>query len=385
MEALKVGHGRECITPPLGIKMVGYAARTEGARDVHDDLFVNAVALQAGQEQIALLAYDVCSFRLELVTQIKSAIAERTGLGPERVLLNTSHTHAGPLVGRRHDEEGHPEYTRSVVQKSVEALSAALEDAVPATFRVGSAPVDIGCNRRERQPDGSIRLGHNPDGPSLKEMTVWRFARSQKPDVVLFSTAMHGTTLGGKNLSISAEWMGRAVHRLETESADIRAVFLQGCAGDQDPYYTLCENRRGTFDEVEQHGRDAAAAVTLALDEQRELNPFPLCVLSREVTLPGKEDESDTRSLPMHGLRMGDAVLLGLGCEAFVEYALFGREVCPAEETLVLGYTDAGIGYLCTADAFEDGGYETNTSRVAPQSEQMVKDAMVEMLSDLAG
>ncbi len=386
MSNLMVGHGRECITPPLGIRMVGYAARTKGAADVHDDLFVDAVALGDGNETVAILAYDLCLFRLETAQEVKSAIRDETGLEPEQVFLNTSHTHAGPALGGGEEKvENQEQYRADVIRKTLAALRSAMDDMAPAALAVGRAPLDIGCNRRERKDDGNVGLGHNPNGPTLQEVTVWRFARSRRPDVVLFSTPMHGTTLGGENLSLSAEWMGLARRYLEEQWGDGLAVFLQGCGADQDPYYSITESgARGTFEEVEQHGRDAASAVQNALEDLRDLNAVPLRTAFRQVPLPDKEDESKTHLLPLHGLRMGDAVLLTLGCEAFVEFALFGRQASSAEETLVLGYTDGNIGYLCTADAFETGGYEPRTSRAAPRSEGLTKAAMKEVLAELA-
>ena len=81
METVSVGHGRECITPPLGIRMVGYASRTEGAADVHDDLFVNAVVIEHGDERVAMLTYDVCLLSLGQADEFKAAIQDATGLG----------------------------------------------------------------------------------------------------------------------------------------------------------------------------------------------------------------------------------------------------------------------------------------------------------------
>ena len=386
MSPFRVGHGRECITPPLGIKMMGYGHRTEGARDVHDDLFVNAVTFRAGEETAALLAYDLCFFDLPLVDKIRPALEERTGLSADCILLNTSHTHAGPRVGIWNDQEGTEDYERSVIEKSADALDAALQDATDSAFDVGGAPVDIGCNRRERTAEGKVKLGVNPQGPRLAEMTVWRFGRKGRPDVVLFSTPMHGTTLDGHNLSISADWMGAAVRRVEEQMPDVRAIFLQGCGADQNPY---CED--ASFDQVEQHGRTAAEAVERALNHTRQLFPLPLRYGMRQVPLPLLDDESKTWPLPLHGLRLGDAVLIGLGCEAFVEYALFGRSVSEAEQTLVLAYTDGSVGYLPTADAYGEGGYETEANRrfrvgspFAPRCEEIVKRAMKEMLDALA-
>ncbi|MCK4283581.1 MAG: hypothetical protein KAX44_04620 [Candidatus Brocadiae bacterium] len=386
MAAFRVGHGRACITPPLGIKMMGYAHRTEGAQDIHDDLFVNAVALEANGQKVLLLAHDLCFFDLPLAAEIKSAIEDNTGLAPECVLLNTSHTHAGPRVGAWHDQEGDEQYERSIIAKSVAAAGTALAEATESAFLAGSAPVDIGCNRREMTPEGKVILGVNSDGQRLPEMTVWRFTRPDPPDIVVFSTAMHGTTLGGDNLSITAEWMGAAVRQLEAQIPDVRCVFLQGFGADQNPY-----RENTSLELVEQHGRTAAAAVMQALEGMRELNPTPLVCRMREVPLPLLDDESKTWPLPLHGIRIGDALLVGLGCEAFVEYAVHGRRVSPAEETLVLGYTDGSVGYLPTADAYKTGGYETVANRhfpvgspFVPRSEQIVKDTVKEMLEELA-
>lgn len=381
---INVGHGRRCITPPLGIGMVGYASRTEGAAGVHDDLFVNAVVLDDGTTPVVLVGLDLCLLSRDLAAAFKQAIDEAAGLPADRVLVNTSHTHAGPTLGGYGEPtEQVLAYRRDVLERTVAAVRQALDDRTPATFSVGSAPLDIGCNRREMLPDGTVILGHDPDRPALREITTWTFARAGSADVVLFSTPMHGTTLGGQNLLISAEWMGMAVQVVEQGTSGVRCVFLQGCGADQDPYYSRIDGGRGTFPEVEAHGRRAAEAVLNAIGNSRPLGSLPMNVLLREVQLPPKEADDEARTLVLHGLRLGDAVLFCLSAEAFVEYAKYGAAVCTAAETLVLGYTNGNIGYLCTADAYADGGYEIRTTRVAPESEQIVKGVMREMLAEL--
>jgi hypothetical protein len=365
--------------------MAGYSARKEGAAAVHDDLYVSAVAFKADGGAAAVLSYDVCLFDLELAAEIKGALCRACRLTPEQVFLNTTHNHAGPAIGRYHGADEDPQYRRSLAEKGVAALQAAMDDLAPATFSAGAAPLDIGCNRRERRADGQIILGHNPAGPTLHELTAWRFARRGRPSIVLFSSPMHGTTLGQDNLVLSAEWMGSAVAHFEARRPRTRAVFIQGCGADQDPYYSLTRGRRGTFEEVEAHGMAAATALDQALKKARRLSPLPLAIATRQVSLSGKEDPADKRVLPIHALRLGDALLLALGCEAFVEYAMYGRRVSPFTETLVIGYTDGNIGYLCTADVFPEGGYEVRSTRVAPESEQIVKQAMRGVMAELAG
>lgn len=381
---IQIGHGRRCITPPLGIGMVGYASRKDGATGVHDDLFVQAALLDDGSAPVVLIAYDLCLLTPDLASQVKQAIQESTGLAPERVFLNTSHTHAGPTLGNYGEATDQvTAYRTQVVDRTIEAIEEARTDSRPATFHVGHAPLDIGCNRRETLADGKVILGHDPARPTLQRVTTWHFTRPERPDVVLFSSPMHGTTLGGQNLVLSAEWMGMAIHEIEKDQPDLRAVFVQGCGANQDPYYTRLDKGRGTFDEVEAHGRRAAVAVRQAISAARPLDPLPIRTLLRHVDLAPKEAGKEPQSLVLHGLRLGEAVLLALSAEVFVEFAMHGEAVSSATETLVLGYTDGNIGYLCTADTYGEGGYEARTARIAPESEAIVKAAMSDMLADL--
>ncbi|MDX9978404.1 MAG: neutral/alkaline non-lysosomal ceramidase N-terminal domain-containing protein [Lentisphaeria bacterium] len=382
--AILVGHGRCDITPLLGIGMVGYASRKEGATGVHDELFVQAVVLDDGAAPVALVAYDLCLLTPALATEFKEAIRQATGLAPEQVFLNTSHTHAGPTLGGYGDvTEQVLAYRAVVIDQTIAAIRAARADCVPATFHVGHAPLDIGCNRRETLSGGRVILGHDPNGPTVHRVTVWLFSRQDRPDLAIFSTPMHGTTLGGQNRILSAEWMGMAVQYFERDYPNLRAIFLQGCGANQDPYYTRVEGGRGTFAELEEHGRQAAIAIAQAVVAVHPLDPSPMRPVLRRLELAPKEAGGEPQTLILHGLRLGEAMLLTLNAETFVEFAQHGVAISPAAETLILGYTDGNIGYLCTANAHREGGYEAGTTRVAPESEDIVKAAMGELFAEL--
>jgi neutral ceramidase len=390
MEALRVGHGRVCITPPGPVRMMGYAGRTELSRGVHDDLFANAVALESGDRRVLILALDVCSLNLDGVTELKAAIGERTGLSPEQILINTSHTHAGPLVARRPGAEFDEIYFGMMTARAVEAVVAALADLAPATLAVGSAAVEIGWNRRERTPEGEIILGVNPEGPSLPEVTLWCFDRGvraggrEREAIVLFSLPIHGTTMGADNLYLSAEWMGAAVRHIENADTGVRAVFLQGCSGNQNPY-----RDERTFERMAQHGTAVGEAVIEALASAETVSSWPLINLVRTIEIPYAEGQG-RGVCPLHALRIGDTVLIGLGGEVFIEYALYGRERSTAVSTMILGYTDGSVGYLPTAIAYEEGGYEPNAYQHlpngkpwAPEIEELLKAEIDAVLSDL--
>ena len=64
-----------------------------------------------------------------------------------------------------------------------------------------------------REMEGVYRLGSNPGGPIDNEVGVLRIDRlNGQSKAVLVDYACHGTSLGGRNNTISPEWNG---HMLE--------------------------------------------------------------------------------------------------------------------------------------------------------------------------
>jgi hypothetical protein len=85
-------------------------------------------------------------------------------------------------------------------------------------------------------------------------------------------------------------------------------------------------------------------------------------------------------------LRLGSAAMVFLPGEPFVEIALAIRQGSPFDFTAVVGYAESYVGYLPTDQAFKNGGYETHPgrwSRVAPGSEQVVRQQAIELLKSL--
>ncbi len=80
--------------------------------------------------------------------------------------------------------------------------------------------------------------------------------------------------------------------------------------------------------------------------------------------------------------RMGNVEVLLLPGECMVEYQRFAQEVKPKGSFLaVAAYGDLGTGYICTAKAFTEGGYEPSASHVGPPGEAVLKDAIRRVLA----
>jgi len=63
-------------------------------------------------------------------------------------------------------------------------------------------------------------------------------------------------------------------------------------------------------------------------------------------------------AIELQAMRIGEAALLGAPMEVFSELGAAVAEQSPFPWTAVSGYTNGSTGYLPTADAFDEGGYE---------------------------
>ncbi|HIK91180.1 MAG TPA: hypothetical protein EYG03_04200 [Planctomycetes bacterium] len=85
--------------------------------------------------------------------------------------------------------------------------------------------------------------------------------------------------------------------------------------------------------------------------------------------------------IPISCLKLGSASILHLPGELFVEYQLAAQQMRPHDFVAMAAYGDYGPGYIGTKIAYGQGGYETGpVSRVAPEVEKVLTDAMKELL-----
>ena len=81
-------------------------------------------------------------------------------------------------------------------------------------------------------------------------------------------------------------------------------------------------------------------------------------------------------------LAVGDARVLHMPGELFVEYQLAAQRLRPDLFVAMAAYGDYGPGYIGTAIAYTQGGYETgpDASAVAPEVEQTLMTAIAGLL-----
>ncbi|MBT3268205.1 hypothetical protein HN371_13685 [Candidatus Poribacteria bacterium] len=408
MSSLRAGVASRDITPPVGVDLTGYGGRPSGCTSIHDQLHARALALSDGAVTVVLVSLDVLGISFEL----RDALRERAlaaGIAAHALVLNASHTHAGPATQRlRGLGEPDDAYIRRFVDLTAEAIDTAVTAMEPASLDMTRVPARIGHNRREHRPDGRTVLGHNRVGAVVPHADVLRVQRADGAHLATwFAHACHPTTLGGDNLAVSAEFPGVAVRAVEQLEGGT-ALFAQGCCGDINP------TQRGTFEAVEENGRALAAAVagagavrrdegdvTLASHiEVAELSlqaPPPREALDAQIAQfvadaaegegagvdRGRQRMLDAavewatdvrafaysnpeppRTLPfeIQAVRIGDAALVTLPGEVFADIGNRIEGASPFRQTTALGYTNGCHGYVPTAAAYAEGGYEVDNA-----------------------
>lgn len=418
---LQAGAAEVKITPPVGVDLFGYAARPGPSAGVHDDLWAHALVLDDGARRVALLALDLLGTDLELDALFRQAVSQAAETPPDHLLLNFSHTHAGPVTGlARLGGMGaiQRDYLDALPELLGRAAAQAAARLAPARLRYGAAPARVGINRRERRENGQIVIGRNPQGLVDDEMRALLVESSDgEPIAILFHHACHGTTLGGNNLLITAEWMGAASARLR-EHYGAPPLFLQGCAGQTNP-----DASEATFEEMERLGALAYHAIVRALSASRPLEATPLGAVKEEIALPlqdpppveiaaaelarAEREAAEARQVPrqsrdggpsglatgahpywvraleslipkaretlelsrqgatgltlpfvVQALALGELALVGLSGEVFLEFAHHIVRDSPFPNTWVLGYSNGCQGYVPTREALAEGGYE---------------------------
>ncbi len=101
---MKAGFAEADITPKIGMEQPGGYGKSYH-RSFHDPCKVRAVVLDDGRRRVAVIGVDGLAVHREMVLDARKAIAGRTGIPAEAILVCASHSHSsGPLFGVRRGE-----------------------------------------------------------------------------------------------------------------------------------------------------------------------------------------------------------------------------------------------------------------------------------------
>ncbi|MDZ4802544.1 MAG: neutral/alkaline non-lysosomal ceramidase N-terminal domain-containing protein [Bryobacteraceae bacterium] len=415
----KAGIGRVEITPAGPIWMSGYASRTKPSEGVLQKLWAKALAVQDRRgTKLVIVTTDLIGLPRSISDAVGARVEKQYGISRGNLLLNSSHTHTGPLIRKNLEvmvaldqlnRRVVDDYSTKLTDQLVDVVGSAVGAMKPASLSWGQGKAGFAMNRREKTASG-VKIGLNPNGPMDHSVPVVRVADAEgKTLALLFGYACHNTTLTGEHYQISGDFAGYAQADVEAAQPGVTAMFIQLCAGDQNP------NPRSEVKYAEQHGRELSGAVqgvargtmkpmkghlagtlqwkdlpvqpTAREDFEKMLSdsqPVRVRFAQEMLRRLDARDSLRTVAYPVQALRLGDGlVLVALGGETVVEYALRIKAAHPKLGVIVSAYSNDVMGYIPTAKMLEEGGYEPVGSTMyygqaapfAPEIEKIILDS----------
>ncbi len=415
--ALSVGYATRDITPPRGVELCGfgyYLGRT--MERIESPLSARSCVLRCGGDMVCLLVTDLIGFSVDEADRLRALIADDLGIDPIRVLLASTHTHAGPAtIALDGIGQVDTDYVAELADKLRGVAIHAAESLEDTTaYWLCEIIEPFGINRR--------RSDFCQIDPRLK--TLW--FESEHTPVVITSYACHPVHTGADPV-LSADWPGAVCECAEQAAA--RALVLQGFCGDIDPVSWHTGHHEHWPQEVASIGRhvwnrarrarhsrhlecqglpvaEQRVAIPLAVPSLDELKRDAANLL-QHASSPGHRRFADewvdkamslreqfaahpyTLPVPIWGCRIGDVTLCALPFEPFSGHDTVLRTQCP--DLITIGYANGLAGYLPTPDVYDCPGdyaaYEAprffSVFPFTRQAPELVMDAAAQLIRSL--
>jgi neutral ceramidase len=421
------------LKPPLGLPTGDGAPEAKG---FDTPLYIKALVLSNGHDSLAMVALDVLGIDRPDAQRAAALVEERCGVPAHGVLMMCSHTHVAPsMLPTLHTyrEAFNPKFDQAakererawveqVIELIVEAVSQAKANLQQASVGVATADLPwLVFNRRfhtrnygvwthwMKVPSGQTYGVEGPIDPEFALFVVRDAAHS--PLALLWNFTGHNSFSFGDQYSADLAYTVQTTID-ERIGEHIPCLYAPGCSGNTN--YFDYHHREG----LEKATEGVASAIMATYREACTLPEIKLGsrqavihTAQRDVSeywwkhdietkYPGwtgygpKEiarfqaevEESRTYPIDVTALRVGNAAVVGLPAEAFVEFGLMIKDRSPFKRTYVTSYTNGYAGYVATRRAFIGGSYEvwpTLNARVGQEGGYLMVDKAIELLEDL--
>jgi hypothetical protein len=429
-EELRVAVFEIDASPPVGSPLA-YDPTTA----VESPLSLRGLVLMGQGRPIVLCTLDWIGLSNGCLRSFRQSLAEAADTTVERVSVHALHQHDAPrcdfttdaLLAKHgiNQEFSDTSFAKDVELRAAAALRQSLKQAQPVShLGLGQAEVEkVASNRRILGPDGKVeqmrytackdpKLRAKPTGvidPTLKMVSLWS---REKPLVVLTYYATHPQSYY-RTGKANPDFPGMARNQRQ-EATGIMHIHFTGAAGnigagkwnDGSP-----ENRQVLADRVASAMAEAWTgskktpldsqdlswkAVNVGLPLASHRRAKELEAILEDASAPTADRFSAAGDLvwlrriqagdetELSCLRIGNARILHMPGELFVEYQLAAQRMRPDLFVAMAAYGEYGPGYIGTKIAYSQGGYETSptASSVSPEVEGVLMAAMEKLLSD---
>ena len=219
----KAGKARVRITPDTPIWLAGYASRTHQSEGTLQDIWAKALSLEDSQgRRGVIVTMDLLSIPKEFSDSLRDRLMREYGLTRNQIILNVSHTHSGPVVGRglqyiypmgAEDLKRVDAYTDWLAEQLVGLVGESLRDLRPAKISTGSGMVGFAVNRRNNV-ESEVPWASELKGPTDHSVPVLKVEDGKgNLSAVLFGYSCHNTVLS--DYLVNGDYAGFAQAELE--------------------------------------------------------------------------------------------------------------------------------------------------------------------------
>lgn len=432
---LRIGTFQVDVTPPVGSPLCD--GLVQPATGVNDPLSARGVVLAADdQPPVVLVAVDWVGIGNAGHDAWREAIAAACHTVPDRVCVHSLHQHDAPgcdfLAEQIAADAGLAnqlfpvDYAHDAIRRAAAAAADAHAKMETVTHvGYGGGRVEkVASNRRILGPDGKVQyvrytactdpvIRDFPEGlidPVVRLVSFWN---GERPVAALSYYATHPQSYyqTGK---VSADFVGMARNIREPVEEVSLHVHFNGAGGNigAGKYNDGSPENRPVLANRLADGMKAAwvSSKKIAVDDltfnwdtegvqlpiadwfdekerlatlrDSSLAALPRLRAARDIAWARRA--KDGPAITVARLRLGPVEILHLPGELFVEYQLVAQNLRRQSFVCVAAYGDYGPGYIGTAEAYTQGGYETGfdsrVSRVSPRAERVLLDAMQKLL-----
>jgi hypothetical protein len=379
------------VTPPVGHEL----AYGSAIKSWDLGLRAKGVVLSGAGEPILLVAIDWIGLYDACYDEFKRTLAKAAGTIPERVAVHALHQHDAPR-GNIHDE-----FVIETLQRLELAVATSLKHAEPVThIGYGEAEVyKVASNRRILDPNtnkvraqrwtacGDSALRAEPEGVIDPIVSLVSFWNKDRPLAVLSFYATHPQSYYRMGIP-NPDFPGIARFSRQLAVPEALHIHFTGAGGNigAGKYNDGAKENRLILAERLADGMKRAWEST----KLQPISPDSVDWRVKKVILPADTTKVNSylfryqagTTIDIQCMALNNTRVLFMPGELFVEYQLAAKQMRPDLHIAMAAYGDGTLGYIPTADAYPEGGYEVEVARVTFEAEEILMEAMRELLEE---
>jgi len=411
-------------TPPVG-SLLAYDQMAT-AWDL--GLRAKGLVLTGAGDPIVLCAIDWIGIANESQDAFKQTLANAVRTVPERVVVHSLHQHDAPICDFGAEkmlkamgiapESFDGAFARELLGRLEKAAKESLDQQRPLTdISLGKAPVfEVASNRRivKDGKAGPLRstackdpdLRNEPEGLIDPDVTLIGFWDGEQPVAVMTFYATHPQSYYLTKIA-NPDFPGVARFYRQLSMPEALHIHFTGAGGnigagkynDGSPINRLILAGR-LADGMERAWKNSVKRPVTAGEIAWKTVPVALPVAHEKV----RDVEKQIKTAPMRFrtnnmsmivwakrvlsgktidiacLNIGQAKVLFMPGELFVEYQLAAKALRPDLAVSMAAYGDFGPFYIGTKKAYSEGGYEIESSPLTPEVEEVLMKAIHQLM-----